>query len=278
MRQDFLPAEGKHMFVQKVTKLCEAWDPHPLHSSCSGLAPSWTFLSVRRRPSCAEHGVPAPDGAWNTPRGPFTAQNISSERNYCPKPRFGCRAPVHQPAQNIPLVPLRTSRCAKHRVRNTWLRCLRITWYFATSTGRCGLLVAQNIGQEIKDFFFEKHAKNSESRNCLWHLEKAWFLWFLPHRAHIDIHESRRPLYDDFLVFRSHHQIIIPLCCDSERDFRRPYFSPIHLFYALDSAVSETIPQHRTALETIPQHRARRHVTYLISRNISQSISMAFVL
>ena len=42
-------------------------------------------------------------------------------------------------------VPPRSSRCAKHRVRNTWPRCLRRTWYLVTSTGRCGPLAQAKL-------------------------------------------------------------------------------------------------------------------------------------
>ena len=47
----------------------------------------------------------------------------------------------------------------------------------------------------------KKTCENSESRKCLWPMEKAWFLRFLSHRAHIDLHESRRTFYDLFLCF-----------------------------------------------------------------------------
>ena len=73
---------------------------------CIRHALDWLHLGHFSSPAVvhpAQNMVSAPDGAWNSPCGPLTAQNIRFERKYCPKPCFGCRAPVHQPAQNIAL-------------------------------------------------------------------------------------------------------------------------------------------------------------------------------
>ena len=79
------------------------------------------------------------------------------------------------------------------------LRWLRKTRYSVTSTGRAAPIAKENILLSLNDLW--KTWENSEARNCLWLKEKAWFLRFLSHRAHIDLHESRRTFYDLFLCF-----------------------------------------------------------------------------
>ena len=85
-----------------MTYLCESRIPHPLPSS----RPLAGFiLDISQRP-------------------PSFILRKSCSR--------GCAE--HSPRMNG--VPPRFPRCAKHKVRNTWLRCLRKTWYSVTSTGR----------------------------------------------------------------------------------------------------------------------------------------------
>ena len=55
-------------------------------------------------------------------------------------------------------VPPWSPRCAKHRVRITWLRWLRKTWYSVTSTGRAAPIAKENIGLSVNDLK-KKHAK-----------------------------------------------------------------------------------------------------------------------
>ena len=97
------PSRPRKTYVfAKNTYLCESRIPHPLPPSC--LLAGFNSDISQRPPS-------------------FILRKSCSP---------ACAE--HGPWMNG--VPPRSSRCAKHTVRNTWLRCLRKTWYSVTSTGR----------------------------------------------------------------------------------------------------------------------------------------------
>jgi hypothetical protein len=105
-----------HVFA-KITYLCESRIPHPLLPS----RPLAGFISdiSQRPPSFILHKSCSPGCAEHSPRMNGVA------------PRF--------------------PRCAKHRVRITWLRWLRKTWYSVTSTGRAAPIAKENILLSLND-------------------------------------------------------------------------------------------------------------------------------
>ena len=118
------PCMGKtHVFAKNIY-LRESRIPHPLPSS----RPLADFISaiLQRSPAFILHKSCSP----------------------------GCAE--HSPRMNG--VPPRFPRCAKHRVRITWLRWLRKTWYSVTSTGRAAPIAKENILLSLKDLQ-KKHAK-----------------------------------------------------------------------------------------------------------------------
>ena len=126
-----------------------------------------TFSNVCRPPSRADPRVAALGGAW-----------IFA---HCAKPKVSknrlpeieswltgtCSPGCAKHTLWMTGVPPWCSRCAKHCVKNTWLLWLCKTKCLATSTGRGVPIAQQNIEQEV-NYVLKKHAKNFDSRNCLW--------------------------------------------------------------------------------------------------------------